>query len=712
MLATVLAATVLATTAFSTVLLYAPPAYAQSNDVARDVVTASYEQIRRRKYDDAINNLEGVAQLCRKDGCQAGVKADIYMALGIAVGLKGDTEQARVRFEWALGEKEAVTLDDRYATRDLRAAFKQAQQNVAQGTAASPPGAIGKLGEEQKQAIATAKQQLQTKDWEGCLQTMLVSTSMAEYAAGKLMLARCEAEGGLLLEAIRDTKSARQLAKANGDDALVTDIDAYLEELDNETPKIVLKIQSGIRDPVVKIDNTVVPADQVGKPIPHNPGTAVVEVSGKRGGQPYKFSQKLKFERRETIDLEVRSDVTPFQACLNNARTLDEKEDCDRLFNKKQGLNINGSLEVFSYNDTDNTGVVSPGISVSAVQPTDGWNIAGGAIVDLVTSASTDIVTTASPRYDDRRVGANLGGGYKFGPVTASLQGSFSYESDYFGRTVGASASTDVADKMATPYIGYSFGFDILGRAHTPFEIFKRNIYRHTINAGTSIVFNATTVGVIGGTAIIEDGDTSKPYRHVAMFSQQVVDAGLPLGASPALVARARLPLMPFEQLPITRQRYALLLRFIHRMEDATVRVSERGYYDSWGQFASSTDARLLWDVYSAAGEDSGGAGFPRLRITPHVRFHIQGPVAFWRRTYVAAPTSAEAYDLPVFRSSDRELGPLLAGTAGMGTRIGLSEAFAISVQAEAVYTRFLDHLFMTDRVGLFTATSLELDFQ
>ena len=373
----------------------------------------------------------------------------------------------------------------------------------------------------------------------------------------------------------------------------------------------------------------MVPKDKVKQPIPHNPGTAVIEVTGKRGGQPYKFSQKLKFERRETIDLEVRSDVTPYQACLNNARTLDEKEECDRIFNKKQGLNVSGALEVFSYNDTDNTGVVSPGLSVSAVQPTDGWNLGGSVIVNLVTTASTDIVTTASPRFDDRRFGANIGGGYKIGPVKAALSGSLSWESDYLGRTVGANASMDVADKMATPYLGYAFSFDMLGRANTPYSIFHRDIYRHTINAGSSIVFNANTVGVLGFSAIIEDGDTSKPYRHVAMFSQQVVDAGLPRGASPALVAQSRLSIMPFEQLPDTRQRYAVLLRFLHRLEEATIRVSERGYIDSWGQLASSTDVRFLYDAYTAEGEGGQGGGFPRVRLTPHARFHIQGPGRF-----------------------------------------------------------------------------------
>src|SRR5690606_14092945 len=98
-----------------------------------------------------------------------------------------------------------------------------------------------------------------------------VSTSLEEYPAGKLMLAKCQDSGGLLLEAKKDATAALDLAKAGNDAALVKEIEEYLEFLEAETPKIRLKIQSGISKAVVKIDNTVVPADQVKDPIPHNP---------------------------------------------------------------------------------------------------------------------------------------------------------------------------------------------------------------------------------------------------------------------------------------------------------------------------------------------------------------------------------------------------------------------------------------------------------
>src|SRR5690606_38607584 len=161
---------------------------------------------------------------------------------------------------------------------------------------------------------------------------------------GKLMLAKCQEAGGLMLEARRDAEAAVELASRDGDTKLLEEIQVYLEYLEDETPKIRLKIQSGIRNPVVKIDSTVVPPEEVKEPTATNPGTAVIEATGERGGEPYECRQEVRFQRRELIELEVRSDVTPYQSCLQKARTVTEREECERIFNQEEGLTVRGVL--------------------------------------------------------------------------------------------------------------------------------------------------------------------------------------------------------------------------------------------------------------------------------------------------------------------------------------------------------------------------------
>ncbi|MBM4359656.1 MAG: DUF3570 domain-containing protein [Deltaproteobacteria bacterium] len=731
--------------------------------IAKAAAEQSLEEITNRNYDDAITLLDAVVLNCKKHKCTAATEAEVHLNLGIAHGLKEQPDKARANFEIALAKKPDAEPNARFMTRKLKQIWTEAQEKAkaaeaakpvavvpvpkpaepkpaapppkpaeskpAESKPAAPPpkpaaskpaatkggaqedkGSGGKaLTAEQADAIASAKKLLDSNDWEGCLASMVQSLASGDYASGKLMAARCQDKGDLLVEAKGDAETAARLAKADKDDALAKAAQSFVQELDESIPRINLKYQAGVTDLTVKIDGAKVAPDKIREPLAHNPGTALIEVTGKRGGEPYEFSKKVTFQRSESIDLDVVSTETPLQACYRKARNAAEKKACDDKYNPgAKGLNFKTGVEVSSYNDTNQVDVVSPAIFFAAVQPTQGWNIGGQAIVDLVSTASADIVAMASRRFDQARVGGSVGGGYKVGVATIGVNGATSIENDYVARSAGVNLSADLFDKMVSPYLTYDFGFDILGRARTEFAVFSRELYRHTVNFGASVIFNPSTVGIIGGTFEADLGDSSKPYRHVPMFDASVAPE-IPQAASAALVAAGRLPMMPFEQLPTSRKRYAALLGFLHRFDTSTIRATERLYMDDWGQLASTTDVRFLWDFYEAKG--AGGApGYPQLRLTPHGRFNVQGPVSFWQRAYVASQ-SVGGYEIPMYRTGDRELGPLWAVTGGVGLRSSFNRVVSLSVQAEGVYTRFLDHLYLFDRWGLFTASTLELEF-
>lgn len=687
------------------------PARADANRDGEAAVREARKHLIFRRYDKAIKLLKKAQKTCLAGQCETGTRANIYLIQGLSYALKRDVSAAQKHFEWALQEDPNIKLDPRYVTRRVKGAFDKAKSQVESGSATSlpvpaAPRAVGPTAE-QKRAVVEAKKQLQNKDWEACLQTMIVATSISEFGEGKLTLARCQDQGGLLLEARRDAEAALELVKKEGNNALVAEIKDYLEELDNETPKIVIANikKVGVRDAVVKIDGQEIPKEKIDEPIDHNPGTANIQITGKRGGTDFSFTKDVKFQRKETLrfDLAEFELDSPFQQCMKTARTAREERACKEKFGVlEEGLNLKAGLEVSSYNDNDNVDVLSPALFVAAVQPTQGWNVGASVIVDVVTTASADIVSTASRRFDEVRVGGSLGGGYKIGPVTAGLTGGFSTEPDYLGRTVGMNARADLFEKMVSPIVSYSYGFDTIGRSGTSFDIFSRDLQRHTINAGASIVFDAATIGAVVATAQLEFGDSSKPYRYVPMFPQAALDANVFADgpAAPSIVAALRSDVMPLEQLPSERQRYAVLLRGAHRFDlGATVRASERLYMDSWGQMASTTDARFYWDLNE------------KFRLGPHARFHYQGPVDFWQKAYAVSFTP-DGVDLPDYRTGDRELGPLFSGTLGTEFRASISEMFSMSVYAEGIYTRFLDHLFLYDRWGVFTATTAEVEFK
>jgi hypothetical protein len=93
------------------------------------------------------------------------------------------------------------------------------------------------------------------------------------------------------------------------------------------------------------------------------------------------------------------------------------------------------------------------------------------------------------------------------------------------------------------------------------------------------------------------------------------------------------------------------------------------------------------------------------------VRFHLQSPVSFWQRAYVSGP--GPGWDLPEFRTGDRELGPLHTYTGGGGIKwfIGSAadpDSWSLSAQFDTMFTAFLDDLYLTSRTGIIGSLTLE----
>lgn len=676
------------------------PALAAAGDKDTDALVAVAESMNDfvdGKNTDALKKLEEALKACAGTACEASSRAQLLVSIGVVqgAGLK-DPAKARLSFENAIREDPKVAPDRQFMTKDLNKVFAEAKVNVKKGGGGPVPTKAAP-SKAQTDELAAAQTQLAQKNWSDCMGT-IAAMAEGEFAAAKLTLAQCEDTGGLILEAASDAKLAQKYADEEINPEVKKKADELLARLATDTPTIVVVVPKTIDNVEIKIDGVVVAKDKADKPIPHNPGKATIEVSGKKGPYPYSFKSTESFDRGERITVNATDDKSNNSAvlqCILNARTPSDVNTCIETGGKGRGLTIRGGLEIASYNDTSEVDVFSPTLFLSAENPTAGWRVGGSYTVDVVSNASPDIVATATRRFDEVRNAGSLSAEVKVGPARVGLDGGVSIEPDYFARSVGASVSADLVNKQVTPTLSYHLSFDTLGRAHTPYDIFSRSILTHSIDAGVSVVQSPTTILVFGATAELQSGDTSKPYRHIPMFSDAVAPQ-IPRGATPALVGSVRLAPAPFEQLPDTRQRFALLGRWAHRLESSTIRADERIYIDSWGLKASTTDAHFLVDLTKS------------IRVGPHARFNIQGPVDFWQRAYVAKQTS-EGWELPKYRAGDRELGPLFGVTLGGSARFALSDIFAINVQVDGVYTQFLDHIYVYDRWGLFTATTLEI---
>jgi hypothetical protein len=356
------------------------------------------------------------------------------------------------------------------------------------------------------------------------------------------------------------------------------------------------------------------------------------------------------------------------------------------------------ALEMATYADSDNVTVFTPSVNMSIDNVTAGASVRGSYLVDVVSAASADIVSTASQRWTEARQAGTFEAEYKPRDFGILLGSAVSSEPDYFSYSLGAQMTKDFNEKNTTILGGFGFGHDTIGRAGTPFSVFSRTLVTATFHGGITQVINRSTVGSIVGDIIIENGDQSKPYRYIPMFASNVAPL-VPNGASIDWVTMHRLPERPLEQLPLERQRYAITSRLAHRFDGSTLRLEERVYWDTWALVASSTDVRWIFDIGR------------RVSLWPHARFHAQDGVDFWQKAYVSG--AAPGWNLPEFRTGDRELGPLWTATGGGGVRFYLGKnadprTLSISLTSDVMYTSFLDDIYLTSQTGVLGALTVE----
>jgi Protein of unknown function (DUF3570) len=357
-------------------------------------------------------------------------------------------------------------------------------------------------------------------------------------------------------------------------------------------------------------------------------------------------------------------------------------------------LSVRAASDVGTYADTDHVYVITPSLSGTISSPIEGWSVGGSYLVDVISAASVDIVATASQNWHEVRHAGTLHGAYKPGPLGVAANASLSVEPDYVSWSAGASATQDLLDQNVTLLLGLNHSHDVAGRGDTPFSVFSRTVDRENIKAGITLVLDPATLATFTLDTGIEHGDQSKPYRYIPLFAPGTDVAN---GAPIAVVNRLRVSERPLEQLPLTRDRFAVSGAIFHRFDGSTLRVDERVYADTWLLVASSTDARWLFDW---------GKSF---ELGPHVRAHAQNGVKFWERAYVLRP----AFNVPALRTGDRELGPLIAGTLGltMVLRLGSSAArdrWRLGLDINITQTSYLDDLYLTHRLSAYSALYLE----
>lgn len=184
--------------------------------------------------------------------------------------------------------------------------------------------------------------------------------------------------------------------------------------------------------------------------------------------------------------------------------------------------------------------------------------------IDSVTSASIDVMTTASP-YTEQRTETRLGVDYLHDKTVMGAAWVRSEESDYSANTASFSYSQDFFGDLSTLSFGYALGSDQVRRNGDP--VFAATADRQTFNVGLAQVLSKRAVLGLAWDVTADQG-----YLHNAYRSVRFADASA-LGYS----------YQP-EIYPNTRTSNAVALRVAWHLpwQDA-LRAEYRFYTDTWG---------------------------------------------------------------------------------------------------------------------------------
>ncbi|MGX5173486.1 DUF3570 domain-containing protein [Aliikangiella sp. IMCC44653] len=193
----------------------------------------------------------------------------------------------------------------------------------------------------------------------------------------------------------------------------------------------------------------------------------------------------------------------------------------------------------------------------------DTVSISANYYVDNVSSASIDVVTTASA-YTERRVEKSLGIDYLHDKTTMSLNYTASDENDFSARSAHFGISQDFFGDLTTLNLGFSQGWDDVGKRED--ESFAAEAKRRHFRVGVSQILTKNSLINLSLETITDQGYLNNPYRSVRYL------------VSPTEYARQE------ELYPETRTSDSVAIRGMYYLPyRASLKLEYKRFADTWG---------------------------------------------------------------------------------------------------------------------------------
>lgn len=203
----------------------------------------------------------------------------------------------------------------------------------------------------------------------------------------------------------------------------------------------------------------------------------------------------------------------------------------------------------------------------------DKVSVSANYYVDNVSSASIDVVTTASA-YTEQRIESSVGVDYLHDKTILSLNYTQSDENDYSARSAHFGVSQDFFGDLTTLSLGYSQGWDTVGKRGEP--EFSEDTNRRNFRIGLTQVITKNTLLGFSWETITDQGFLNNPYRSV-----RYLDPSVGAGYS-----------YQEEFYPATRTSDAFAIRGIYYLPyRASLKMEFRQFSDTWGIEANTIEA-------------------------------------------------------------------------------------------------------------------------
>jgi hypothetical protein len=223
------------------------------------------------------------------------------------------------------------------------------------------------------------------------------------------------------------------------------------------------------------------------------------------------------------------------------------------------------------YHSYDGGGVTVDGPSLLVRKKfAEKYSAAANFYMDMVSSASIDVVSTASP-YKEERTQGSLALDMLAGKTQYSLSYALSDESDYTANTASFDITQDMFGDLTTLSFGFSQGWDDVGKRGD--ATFDEHVDRRNYRVSLSQILTPKLMAGLDYEVVTDEGFLNNPYRSV-----RFLDESSPRGYS-----------YQAEVYPSTRTSNAVSLTGRYYLPyRAAVHGEYRWYGDTWGVDANT----------------------------------------------------------------------------------------------------------------------------